>query len=72
MFNTHKPSQYFQELYNREANVPMMSNEDLEDFIMHLLKYPNATRFIINTYRANMKILNLMYRFMKVNSNEDK
>lgn len=77
MFRTNKPSQHFQEVYNciaknREAYIPMMSNEDLEDFIMHVLNYPIATRFIITAYRANMKILNLMYRFMKVKTNEDK
>ena len=77
MFKTNKPSQHFQEVYNciarnRKEYIPMMSNEDLEDFIMHVLKYPMATRFIITAYRANMIILDAMYKFMKAKTKKNK
>lgn len=77
MFKTNKPSQHFQEVYNciarnREAYIPMMSNEDLKDFTTKVASNPIAVRFIIMVYRANMIILDAMYRFMKAKTKKNK
>ena len=77
MFKTHKPSQHFQEVYNciarnREAYIPMMSNEDLKEFTTQVVNNSLATRFIITAYRANMIILDAMYRFMKAKTKKNK
>lgn len=77
MFRTKKPSQHFQEVYNciarnREAYIPMMSNQDLKEFTTYVVNNPLATRFIITAYRANMIILDAMYRFMKAKTKKNK
>ena len=77
MFRTNKPSQHFQEVYNciarnREAYIPMMSNQDLKEFTTKVASNPVAVRFIIMIYRANMIILDAMYRFMKAKTKENK
>ena len=77
MFRTNKPSQHFQEVYNciarnREAYIPMMSNQDLKEFTTKVASNPVAVRFIIMIYRANMIILDAMYRFMKAKTKKDK
>ena len=77
MFRTNKPSQHFQEVYNciarnREAYIPMMSNQDLKEFTTKVASNPIAVRFIIMTYRANMIILDAMYRFMKAKTKKNK
>ena len=77
MFKTHKPSQHFQEVYNciarnREAYIPMMSNQDLKEFTTKVASNPIATRFIITAYKANMIILDAMYRFMKAKTKKNK
>ena len=77
MFKTHKPSQHFQEVYNciarnREAYIPMMSNQDLKEFTTKVASNPVAVRFIIMIYRANMIILDAMYRFMKAKTKKNK
>lgn len=77
MFRTHKPSQHFQEIYNciarnREAYIPMMSNQDLKEFTTQVVNNTLATRFIITAYRANMIILDAMYRFMKAKTKKNK
>lgn len=77
MFKTHKPSQHFQEVYNciarnREAYIPMMNNEDLKDFTTKVASNPIAVRFIIMVYKANMIILDAMYRFMKAKTKKNK
>ena len=75
MFKKAKASQHFQEVYNclaknREAYIPMMSNQDLKEFATIAASNPAATRFIITAYRANMIILNAMYNFMKTKKNK--
>jgi hypothetical protein len=75
MFKKAKASQHFQEVYNclaknREAYIPMMSNQDLKEFTSIVASNPAATRFIITAYRANMMILNAMYNFMKTKKNK--
>ena len=77
MFKTNKPSQHFQEVYNciarnREAYIPMMSNQDLKEFTTKVASNPVAVRFIITVYRANMIILDAMYRFMKAKTKKNK
>lgn len=77
MFRTNKPSQHFQEVYNciarnREAYIPMMSNQDLKEFTTKVVSNPIAVRFIIMVYRANMIILDAMYRFMKAKTKKNK
>lgn len=77
MFSTKKPSQHFQEVYNciarnREAYIPMMSNQDLKEFTTKVASNPVAVRFIIMIYRANMIILDAMYRFMKAKTKKNK
>lgn len=77
MFKTNKPSQHFQEVYNciarnREAYIPMMSNQDLKEFTTKVASNPIAVRFIIMVYRANMIILDAMYRFMKAKTKKNK
>lgn len=77
MFKTNKPSQHFQEVYNciarnREAYIPMMSNQDLKEFTTKVASNPVAVRFIIMIYRANMIILDAMYRFMKAKTKKNK
>ena len=77
MFRTNKPSQHFQEVYNciarnREAYIPMMSNEDLKEFTTQVVNNSLATRFIITAYRANMIILDAMYKFMKAKTKKNK
>ena len=77
MFKTNKPSQHFQEVYNciarnREAYIPMMSNQDLKEFTTKVASNPVAVRFIIMVYRANMIILDAMYRFMKAKTKKNK
>lgn len=77
MFRTNKPSQHFQEVYNciarnREAYIPMMSNQDLKEFTTKVASNPVAVRFIIMIYRANMIILDAMYRFMKAKTKKNK
>ena len=77
MFRTNKPSQHFQEVYNciarnREAYIPMMSNEDLKEFTTQVVNNSLATRFIITAYRANMIILDAMYKFMKAKTKNNK
>ena len=77
MFKTNKPSQHFQEVYNciarnREAYIPMMSNQDLKEFTTKVASNPVAVRFIIIVYRANMIILDAMYRFMKAKTKKNK
>lgn len=77
MFRTNKPSQHFQEVYNciarnREAYIPMMSNQDLKEFTTKVASNPVAVRFIITVYRANMIILDAMYRFMKAKTKKNK
>lgn len=77
MFRTNKPSQHFQEVYNciarnREAYIPMMSNQDLKEFTTQVVNNSLATRFIITAYRANMIILDTMYRFMKAKTKKNK
>lgn len=77
MFKTNKPSQHFQEVYNciarnREAYIPMMNNEDLKEFTTKVASNPIAVRFIIMVYRANMIILDAMYRFMKAKTKKNK
>ena len=77
MFRTNKPSQHFQEVYNciarnREAYIPMMNNEDLKEFTTKVASNPIAVRFIIMVYRANMIILDAMYRFMKAKTKKNK
>ena len=77
MFKTNKPSQHFQEVYNciarnREAYIPMMSNQDLKEFTTKVASNPVAVRFIIMTYRANMIILDAMYKFMKAKTKKNK
>lgn len=77
MFRTNKPSQHFQEVYNciarnREAYIPMMSNEDLKEFTTQVVNNSLATRFIITAYRANMIILDAMYKFMKEKTKNNK
>lgn len=77
MFRTNKPSQHFQEVYNciarnREAYIPMMSNQDLKEFTTKVASNPIAVRFIIMVYRANMIILDAMYRFMKAKTKKNK
>ena len=77
MFRTNKPSQHFQEVYNciarnREAYIPMMNNEDLKEFTTKVARDPIAVRFIIMVYRANMIILDAMYRFMKAKTKKNK
>lgn len=70
MFKTKKPSQHFQEMYNciaknRTAYIPMMSNEDLKEFTTQVASNPEAVKFMITAYKANMLILDAMYNFMK-------
>lgn len=77
MFKTKKPSQHFQEVYNclarnREAYIPMMSNQDLKEFTTKVASNPVAVRFMIMVYKANMIILNAMYNFMKVKTKKNK
>lgn len=77
MFKAKKPSKHFQEVYNclarnSEAYVPMVSNQDLQEFATKVARNPIAVRFIIMTYRANMVILNAMYRFMKAKTKKNK
>lgn len=77
MFKTNKPSQHFQEVYNciarnREAYIPMMSNQDLKEFTTKVASNPVAVRFIIMVYRANMIILDAMYKFMKEKTKKNK
>lgn len=77
MFKTNKPSQHFQEVYNciarnREAYIPMMSNQDLKEFTTKVASNPVAVRFIIMVYKANMIILDAMYRFMKAKTKKNK
>ena len=77
MFRTNKPSQHFQEVYNciarnREAYIPMMNNEDLKEFTTKVASNPIAVRFIIMVYKANMIILDAMYRFMKAKTKKNK
>lgn len=77
MFKTNKPSQHFQEVYNciarnREAYIPMMNNQDLKEFTTKVASNPIAVRFIIMVYRANMIILDAMYRFMKAKTKKNK
>ena len=77
MFRTNKPSQHFQEVYNciarnREAYIPMMSNQDLKEFTTKVASNPVAVRFIIMIYRANMIILDAMYKFMKAKTKKNK
>lgn len=77
MFKTKKPSQHFQEVYNclaknRTAYIPMMSNQDLQEFTTKVASNPIAVRFIITAYRANMIILDAMYRFMKAKTKKNK
>ena len=77
MFRTNKPSQHFQEVYNciarnREAYIPMMSNQDLKEFTTKVASNPVAVRFIIMVYRANMIILDAMYKFMKEKTKKNK
>ena len=77
MFRTNKPSQHFQEVYNciarnREAYIPMMSNQDLKELTTKVASNPVAVRFIIMIYRANMIILDAMYRFMKAKTKKNK
>ena len=77
MFKTNKPSQHFQEVYNciarnRDAYIPMMSNQDLKEFTTKIASNPIATRFIITAYKANMIILDAMYRFMKAKTKKNK
>ena len=77
MFRTNKPSQHFQEVYNciarnREAYIPMMSNEDLKEFTTKVVNNPVAVRFIIMVYRSNMIILDAMYKFMKEKTKNNK
>lgn len=77
MFRTNKPSQHFQEVYNciarnREAYIPMMNNQDLKEFTTKVASNPIAVRFIIMVYRANMIILDAMYRFMKAKTKKNK
>lgn len=77
MFSTKKPSQHFQEVYNciarnREAYIPMMSNQDLKEFTTKVASNPVAVRFIIMVYRANMIILDAMYKFMKAKTKKNK
>ena len=77
MFRTNKPSQHFQEVYNciarnREAYITMMSNQDLKEFTTKVASNPIAVRFIIMVYRANMIILDAMYRFMKAKTKKNK
>ena len=77
MFRTNKPSQHFQEVYNciarnREAYIPMMSNQDLKEFTTKVASNPVAVRFIIMIYRANMIILDAMYKFMKAKTKNNK
>lgn len=77
MFRTNKPSQHFQEVYNciarnREAYIPMMSNQDLKEFTTKVASNPVAVRFIIMVYKANMIILDAMYRFMKAKTKKNK
>lgn len=77
MFKTNKPSQHFQEVYNciarnREAYIPMMSNQDLKEFTTKVASNPVAVRFIIMIYKANMIILDAMYRFMKAKTKKNK
>lgn len=76
MFKTNKPSQHFQEVYNciarnREAYIPMMSNQDLKEFTTKVASNPVAVRFIIMVYKANMIILDAMYRFMKAKTKKN-
>ncbi len=75
MFKKAWASQHFQEIYNclaknRTAYIPMMSNQDLQEFATKVASNPVATRFIITAYRANMIILNAMYNFMKNKKNK--
>ena len=77
MFKTKKPSQHFQEVYNclarnREAYIPMMSNQDLKEFTTKVASNPVAVRFMIMVYKANMIILNAMYNFMKAKTKKNK
>ena len=77
MFRTNKPSQHFQEVYNciarnRVEYIPMMSNQDLKEFTTKVASNPVAVRFIIMIYRANMIILDAMYRFMKAKTKKNK
>lgn len=77
MFKTNKPSQHFQEVYNciarnREAYIPMMNNQDLKEFTTKVASNPIAVRFIITVYKANMIILDAMYRFMKAKTKKNK
>ena len=77
MFRTNKPSQHFQEVYNciarnREAYIPMMSNKDLKEFTTQVANNLVAVRFIIMVYKANMIILDAMYRFMKAKTKKNK
>lgn len=77
MFRTNKPSQHFQEVYNciarnREAYIPMMSNQDLKEFTTKVASNPIAVRFIIMVYKANMIILDAMYKFMKAKTKKNK
>ena len=77
MFRTNKPSQHFQEVYNciarnREAYIPMMNNQDLKEFTTQVVNNQLATRFIITAYRANMIILDAMYKFMKEKTKNNK
>lgn len=77
MFKGKKPSQHFQEVYNclarnREAYIPMMSNKDLKEFTEIVSIDPTAVKFIIEAYKANMMILDIMYKFMKEKAKEAK
>ena len=77
MFKAKKPSKYFQEVYNclarnSEEYVPMVSNQDLQEFATKVANNPVAVRFIIMVYKANMIILNAMYRFMKAKTKKNK
>lgn len=70
MFKTKKPSMHFQEAYNciarhRTTYIPMMSNEDLKEFTTQVASNPEAVKFMITAYKANMIILDAMYNFMK-------
>ena len=77
MFKEKKPSKYFQEVYNclarnNEEYVPMVSNQDLQEFATKVANNPVAVRFIIMVYKANMIILNAMYRFMRAKTKKNK
>ena len=50
----------------------MMSNQDLKEFTTKVASNPVAVRFIIMVYRANMIILDAMYRFMKAKTKKNK